>query len=174
MRSAIAILACVAVLALVNLSIASKERQLENGRIVYLELAPVDPRSLMQGDYMALRFQIANDALPAMPRTNTPGSRRWFGPSNLEAADGRIVAALDALSIASYRRLDDGTPTGANELLLRYRVREGTLKFATNAFFFQEGTGRRYERARYGEFRVAPDGEVLLTGLRGKELEPLK
>ncbi|HZF18293.1 MAG TPA: GDYXXLXY domain-containing protein [Burkholderiales bacterium] len=174
MRSAIAILACVAVLALVNLSIASKERQLESGRIVYLELAPVDPRSLMQGDYMALRFQIANDALPAMPRTNTPGSRRWFGPSNLEAADGRIVAVLDALSIARYRRLDDGTPTGANELLLRYRVREGTLKFATNAFFFQEGTGRRYERARYGEFRVAPDGEVLLTGLRGKELEPLK
>jgi uncharacterized membrane-anchored protein len=174
MRSAVAILACVAVLALVNLSIAGKERQLESGRIVYLELAPVDPRSLMQGDYMALRFRIANDALPALPRTNTAGSRSWFGPGNLAAADGRIVVALDARSIASYRRLDDGTPTGANELLLRYRVREGMLKFATNAFFFQEGTGRRYEKARYGEFRVAPDGEVLLTGLRGAELEPLK
>jgi len=174
MRSAVAILACVAVLALVNLSIAGKERQLESGRIAYLELAPVDPRSLMQGDYMALRFRIANDALPAMPRTNAAGSRSWFGPGNLEAADGRIVVVLDARSIASYRRLDDGTPTGANELLLRYRVREGTLKFATNAFFFQEGTGRRYEKARYGEFRVAADGEVLLTGLRGAELEPLK
>jgi uncharacterized membrane-anchored protein len=173
-RSAVAIVACAAVLALVNLSIAGKERQLESGRIVYLELAPVDPRSLMQGDYMALRFRIANDALPAMPRTAAPGARRLFGPSNLAAADGRIVAALDSRSIASYRRLDDGTAVAAGEVLLRYRVREGTLKFATNAFFFQEGTGKRYERARYGEFRVGPDGEVLLTGLRGTELEPLK
>jgi len=173
-RSAVAIVACVAVLALVNLSIAGKERQLENGRIVYLELAPVDPRSLMQGDYMALRFRIANDALPAMQRTDSPSKRRLFGPSNLAAADGRIVALLDPRSIASYRRLDEGTPPGANEILLRYRVREGTLKFATNAFFFQEGTGKRYERARYGEFRVATDGEVLLTGLRGPELEPLR
>jgi uncharacterized membrane-anchored protein len=47
------------------------------------------------------------------------------------------------------------------------------VKFATNAYFFQEGTAARYEPARYGEFRVAPDGDLLLTGLRGKDLEPL-
>jgi uncharacterized membrane-anchored protein len=47
------------------------------------------------------------------------------------------------------------------------------MKFATNAFFFQEGTARRYEAARYGEFRVAPDGELLLTGLRDKDLQAL-
>jgi len=173
MRSAVAIIACAAVLALVDLSIAGKERQLESGRLVYLELAPVDPRSLMQGDYMALRFRIANDAQPAMPRSDSAGVRRPFGARNLATADGRIVAALDPRSIASYRRLDDGTPLGADEILLRYRVRDGALKFATNAFFFQEGTGRRYEAARYGEFRVAPDGELLLTGLRGAELVSL-
>jgi uncharacterized membrane-anchored protein len=173
MRSAVAIIACAAVLALVNFSISGKERQLESGRLVYLELAPVDPRSLMQGDYMALRFRIANDAQPAMQRSDSPRRRGLFGRGNLASADGRIVAALDARSVASYRRLDDGRPPGADEILLRYRVREGALKFATNAFFFQEGTGKRYERARYGEFRVAADGEVLLTGLRGAELEPL-
>ncbi len=69
--------------------------------------------------------------------------------------------------------MDEGTPLAPDEVLLRYRVREGEIKFATNAFFFQEGTARRYEGARYGEFRVAPDGELLLTGLRGKELQPL-
>jgi len=56
---------------------------------------------------------------------------------------------------------------------LRYRVRAGRVKFATNAFFFEEGTGARYQRARYGEFRVAPSGELLLTGLRGADLERL-
>ena len=173
MRSAVALIACVAILALVNFSIGGKERQLESGKVVYLELAPVDPRSLMQGDYMALRFRIADDARPAMQRSESSGVRRVPGRRDLATTDGRIVAALDPSSIATYRRLDGGTPLAPDEVLPRYRVREGEIRFATNAFFFQEGTAGRYEEARYGEFRVAPDGELLLTGLRGKELQPL-
>ena len=159
MRSLIALAACVVSLALVNYSILAKERLLANGAIVLLELAPVDPRSLMQGDYMALRFRMGNDAAAAF--------------RSGETADGRIVVALDERRIASYRRLHDGKTVTSNEILLRYRVRNGELKFATNAFFFQEGTGQRYESAAYGEFRVAPDGDLLLTGLRDRELRPL-
>ena len=173
MRSVIALMSCAAVLALVNFSIMGKERQLERGNVIYLELAPVDPRSLMQGDYMALRFRLANDARPALNRSEPSGVHRFSGPGDLATADGRIVAALDKDSIATYRRLDDGTPIGPNEVLLRYRVRAGQIKFATNAFFFQEGTAKLYEGARYGEFRVAPNGDLLLTRLRGKELQPL-
>jgi uncharacterized membrane-anchored protein len=159
MRSLIALVACAASLGLVNYSIFAKERLLARGTVVVLELAPVDPRSLMQGDYMALRFRMANDAGAAVR-----GSA---------ATDGRIVATVDERGIATYRGLHDGTPVASNEVLLRYRVRNGDIKFATNAFFFQEGTGRRYEGARYGELRVAPDGELLLTGLRDKDLQPL-
>ena len=147
-------------MAIVNYSIYHKEQVLANGRVVLLELAPVDPRSLMQGDYMALRFRMANDALPAIK-------------GSASVSDGRIVALLDERSIAAFRRLEDGATLAGREVLLRYRVRNGELKFATNAFFFQEGTAKRYEGARYGEFRVAPDGELLLTGLRGAELQPL-
>src|SRR5207245_2902696 len=160
MRSSIALIACLAVLALVNFSISGKERQLAQGAVVYLELAPVDPRSLMQGDYMALRFKLANDALPAIR-------------SSASVSDGRIVALLDERSIAAFRRLDDGASLAGREVLLRYRVRNGELKFATNAFFFQEGTARRYEGARYCEFRVAPDGELLVSGLLGAQLQSL-
>ena len=39
-----------------NWSIAAKERLLVSGSTVYLELALVDPRSLMRGDYMALNY----------------------------------------------------------------------------------------------------------------------
>jgi len=173
MRSAIAFVSCLTILALVAFSIVGKERQLENGKVVYLELAPVDPRSLMQGDYMTLRFKVVNDMRPAMQRSQSSGARRFRGQGNLETADGRIVATLDPGSVVTYRRLDDGTPLAQNEIVLRYRVREGQVKFATNAFFFQEGTAKRYEGARYGEFRVAPDGELLLTGLRDKELRQL-
>ena len=166
MRSALAIVACVAVLALVNFSIAAKERQLADGKVVYLELAPLDPRSLMQGDYMALRFRLANDAGAALRRL--PANARWDPDFN---ADGRIVAMLDATSVATYRRLDDGTPLAADEVALRYRVRAGQMKFATNAYFFQERTAERYANARYGVFRVAPNGDLLLTGLRDKDLQ---
>ena len=159
MRSALAIAACVAVLALLKFSIVAKERQLADGKVVYLELAPVDPRSLMQGDYMALRFKLANDARAALHRL--PGNARRDSDFN---ADGRIVATLDAAAVATYRRLDD-------EVALRYRVRAGQMKFATNAYFFEEGTAERYANARYGVFRVAPNGDLLLTGMRGKDMQ---
>lgn len=50
---------------------------------------------------------------------------------------------------------------------------DGRVKFATNAFFFQEGHAKYYAGARYGEFRVAPSGELLLTHLRDEKLERL-
>ena len=172
MRSVIALAWCVVALALIGYSIAAKEELLESGRVVYLELAPVDPRSIMQGDYMALRFAIANDARRDMEYdepSGTAGSQR----KELTTADGYIVATLGPDSVSHYKRLDDGTLLAPDEILLRYRVREGQIKFATNAFFFEEGAAERYEDARYGEFRVAPDGELLLTGLRDEALKLL-
>ena len=159
MRKFIALLAGMAILALANYSIYSRERMLAGGRLALLELAPVDPRSLMQGDYMALRFRAAEDA--------------FRGRTRPEAADGRIVLRLDAQGVARYKRFDDGSPLAADEIRMRYRVRANEIKFATNAFFFQEGDAKIYERARFGEFRVDDDGECVLTAMRGEKLERL-
>ena len=158
-RKVIVVLAALAMLAIVNISIYSRERLLTNGRVVLLELAPADPRSLMQGDYMALRFKIANDAF----RRDLPDMQR----------DGYIVAELDGNGVASFRRFANDASIGANEVLLRYRIRNKEPKFATNAFFFQEGHADRYGNARYGEFRVSRDGEMILTGLRGADFAVL-
>ncbi len=159
MRKAIAILAGLAILGVANWTIYARERLLAEGAVVLLELAPVDPRSLMQGDYMALRFKVEVDA---------------FGRSRKEdLADGRMVVKRDARGVAAFVRRDTGAPLAADELRLRYRVRDGRVKFATNAFFFQEGHAQLYERARYGEFRASESGELLLTHLRGETLERL-
>lgn len=157
MRKAIALLAGLIVLILANLTIYQREKLLAEGRIVLLQLAPVDPRSLMQGDYMALDFQVNRD-VAAKPR----GQR-----------DGRAVLTMDKRGVGSFLRFDDGSPLGPNQVLLHYRVREGQPRIATNAFFFQEGEGERYQPARYGEFRVAPDGEAILTGLRDEGFQDL-
>ena len=156
MRKSLALFAGVLVLVIVNWTLYARERLLAEGRVVLLELGPVDPRSLMQGDYMAVQFRIAADA-------------RRAG----EGRDGRIVAKVDERGIGSFARRDDGSPLAGDEVALRYRVRDGRVKFATNAFFFQEGRGADYAGARYGELRVAPSGEVLLTGLRDKDLAHL-
>ena len=159
MRKTVALVAGLAILVLANHAIYSREHLIAAGRIALLELAPVDPRSLMQGDYMALRFRIANEV---------SGRRTKEG-----LADGHVVLQVDERGVARFSRLDDGAPLAANELRIRYRVRGDEVKFATNAYFFQEGHAKHYERARYGEFRVAPDGECLLTGMRGEKLERL-
>jgi uncharacterized membrane-anchored protein len=168
-RGITAVLACLVILVLINLSIAGKERLLAEGRVVYLQLAPLDPRSLMQGDYMALDYEVARTALQAL--TGSAGTSD--SKAGLAAADGRIVVRLDNRSVASFARIEDQRPLAGNEQLMRYRVRNGRLRFATNAFFFQEGTGGQYQYARYGMFRVNPDGQLLLTGLCDESLQNL-
>ncbi len=54
---------------------------------------------------------------------------------------------------------------GDLQVALKYRVRNRTVKFATNAFFFEEGTASKYEKAKYGEFRVNSKGELLLVAM---------
>jgi len=161
MRKVIVLASALLILVGVNASIYRKEQLLTHGRIVLLELAPVDPRSLMQGDYMALGFKAANVAFGG--RTDlkkTPG-------------DGRVVLTLDERGVGAFKRFDDGSPLSANEVAMRYRIRNDQPKFATNAFFFQEGHGSYYTKASFGEFRVARSGECILTGLRDQNLQPL-
>ena len=140
------------ILAGVNYTIYSREQLLHDGQIVLLELAPVDPRSLMQGDYMALDFTINRTAFSTAP---TEGLK-----------DGNLVVSLDKNSVAHFKRFADNTPVSDDEVLLRYRIRDDQPKFATNAYFFQEGTSEQYAPARYGEFRVSASGDMILTKLR--------
>ena len=66
-------------------------------------------------------------------------------------------------------RRDEGTALVPGEHRLTYRIRGRRPHIGTDAYFFQEGTADRYQRARYGEMRVAPDGAAVLVGLRDVE-----
>jgi len=83
MHKKLVILGLILVLAFVNWSIASKEAHLSSGDIVVLRLAPVDPRSLMQGDYMTLTFSLANQIYSQLPKSEDyQGWRRSADASN--------------------------------------------------------------------------------------------
>ncbi|WP_251863238.1 GDYXXLXY domain-containing protein [Achromobacter sp. Marseille-Q4962] len=157
-------------LAFANGGIWQRERLLASGKVVILELAPVDPRSLMQGDYMALDFAASREVTRmrmSAPRPETAS------PLDYEP-DGYVVLAPDERGVAQPLRIQsEALPVGADEISLRYRVRNHGVRIVTNAYFFPEGQAQRYERARYGELRVGHDGEALLVRMLGEDLRPL-
>lgn len=166
MRKAIAVGALLIILGVMNWSIYAKEKQLASGDIVYLELAPVDPRSLMQGDYMALRFGL-EDRITIERRSSISAVGK---EKRTESYDGHVVVNLDERHIGSFHALAETDTVADSQLRLRYRIRKGRVTFATNAFFFQEGHAKLFESARYGQFRVNKHGDLLLADLFDKDL----
>jgi len=168
MKSIVVVISLVLILVGVNASIVHKEKHLATGTVVYLPLRPVDPRSLMQGDYMRLGFTLADKEM--LPK-NEDKNASWRHRHDIIAGDGYVVVALDDKKVASYQRLyKQGSSLLANEIKMRYRVRNGKIKFATTAFFFQEGTASAYDKAKFGQFRVDSKGELLLAELYDKDL----
>ena len=143
---------------IVGKGVMDKEAILSSGRSVYIALAPVDPRSLMQGDYMALRF-----ALPTL------------GKLEDSKDPPQVVAKVDARRIATVTRLAGAQPAlAADEMRLTLKRRRGAWILGTDAWYFREGKAKVFEAAKFGEFRVAADGETMLVGMTDQNLSPLR
>ena len=140
-----------AVLLIINVEIVSKEHIIKNGTTVLLRIAPRDPRSLLQGDYMALRYSLAEEVATEAEK--------------LDRNDGIAVIEVDQFNEAFFVSLYTGQPLQNRQHLLRYRKRGESVRLASDAYFFEEGTGSKYNIARFGEIRVNTDGEAVLIGL---------
>lgn len=155
-------LSALAVLLLVNVGIWQKEQLIRDGRPVLVELAPVDPRSLMQGDYMALNYHMTpelNHQLDGFDRLGRP----------------RVVLRLDGDGVATLMRLADATQApGPDELVVELTPKGGSWVLVSDAWFFREGDGERWQAARYGEFRVDASGRALLVGLADAQRQPIR
>ncbi len=139
--------------------IAQKGHVLATGQTVLLGLAPRDPRSLMQGDYMVLDYAI---------------NQQQRGAAADQPRDGHLVLSGDEHGVGHFVRFHSPqVPLAPGELKLRYRYRQRRLRLGAESFFFQEGHADRYARARYGELRVAGSGASVLVGLRSEQREPL-
>ena len=141
-----------AILALANLQIAGKERVVSDGRTVLLRLAPVDPRSLLQGDYMALRYAMTDSVARAA--------------ETAQVSDGVAIVAIGDMGEASFVDIYDGQQLAQDQALLRFRKRGESVRLASDAFFFEEGQFETYRGARFGALRVNDSGDAVLTGLR--------
>lgn len=138
----------VVILAFVNMEIAGKERIVRHGTTVLLRIAPRDPRSLIQGDYMALRYSMA-------------GAVAMAG-----VTDGHVIIELQDNEEAQFVAIYNGQSLNQKQHLLRFRKRGDSVRLASDAFFFEEGQWELYSGAQFGELRVDDDGDAVLTGLR--------
>jgi uncharacterized membrane-anchored protein len=150
-----------AVLLVANLGIWQKEALIAHGEPAFVELAPVDPRSLMQGDYMRLDFR-----LPA-------SLEQQIDRELLRTQRPHAVARRDERGVLTLLRLDDGTPLAADERRIELTPKGGRWILVTDAWFFREGEAQRWSGARFGEFRIDDSGRALMVGLRGADLQPL-
>lgn len=140
------------VLCVANGLIIQKEMKKASAETVYLMLAPVDPRSLMMGDYMALNYDLSNTL------------------RSVATADGSVVVSRDSRKVGSFAGLYVGKPLNAGELVLKFRVRGVRYEVGPTAYYFQEGKAESFWKAKYGELRVTSDGDCLLIGLCNENL----
>ena len=152
-------LGIVGTLAVVNVAIWQKERLIAQGVPVFIRLAPVDPRSLMQGDYMALNFEMSSEL-----RGDLYDQSRLSRP--------RVAGPVDAHGVVTLQRLADKATPG--EVLIELAPGKSGWVVVTDAWFFKEGDGERWSKAHYGEFRVLPDGRALLVGMADEALRPIQ
>ncbi len=137
-------------LGLFTYNIVQKEDIIADGQLIFLELAPVDPRSLLQGDYMRLNYTISDEAVP-----------------NRIPKRGYCVVTLDSEGVAQRDRFQKmNSPKNKNEFLIEYTIGEwNRVQIGAESFFFQEGEGEKYADAKYGGIKVNEKGNSVLVGL---------
>lgn len=140
-----------------NYGIYQKEQLKANGETVFLALAPADPRSLMQGDYMRLRYSIE--------------SRQHYQAKDKR---GYIVVGLDQQKVATFKRFYNRGELAPGEKLLHYHSQRGLVRIVPDSFMFQEGHAKHYDRARYGVFKFDTKGNHILIGLADDKFQVIK
>ncbi|PFA66763.1 hypothetical protein CN378_12740 [Bacillus sp. AFS015802] len=147
----------------IGYQVYSNETLLQNGETVILELQPVDPRSLLQGDYVELNYVISqledtsiddNGPITIVLRENEQGTHEYAG-----------VYRFNGKWNMSYEK-----KTG--DVLLNGKVssfwdNHVQITYGIEHFFIPEGTGMAVEgKVKAAVVKVSDGGNGILVRLR--------
>ena len=181
----------IALLGAVNYKVQQFEDVLATGKPIVLKIAPVDPRSLMQGDYMVLNYAIlsefqqsqvlpeSNESLESNEPIDTVESNETTGIDESSPSEKKayILVHLDKNHVATFCEAQSEIPTDFKHctpnvyLPIRYNG-SWHPKLPSQDYFFAEGKGEHYAQAEYAEYRFK-DGILLLARLLDKDLKGL-
>ncbi|MBX9696707.1 MAG: GDYXXLXY domain-containing protein [Alphaproteobacteria bacterium] len=148
MKQILTLLFLILILSFFNYSIVEKEDIINHGETVYLKLKSVDPRSLMQGDYMRLGYDIA----------------RHISVTDLKPA-GNIVIQKDAKGVGQFVRIYNNESLKDGEKLMPYALHFKRPFIMPDAYYFEEGKANLYAKAEYGIFKFKGPFKRILVGL---------
>jgi uncharacterized membrane-anchored protein/uncharacterized membrane protein len=143
----------------IGLQSTASEKLLQEGSSVKLELTPVDPRSLLQGDYVVLSYTISTP----------PETAELEGSSSRSKI--RVVLAPDRDGVHRFNRFyNEGESLAPGEIVINGRLNGyGSIYYGIENYFVPEGTGLEVEQnARYAYIRISRKGDALLERLAGE------
>ena len=187
----------IALLGAVNYKVQQFEDVLATGKPIVLKIAPVDPRSLMQGDYMILNYAIlsefqqsqvlpesnesleSNESIDTLESNETTETTETTGIDESSPSGNKayILVHLDKNHVATFCEAQSEIPTDFKHctpnvyLPIRYNG-SWHPKLPSQDYFFAEGKGEYYAQAEYAEYRFK-DGILLLARLLDKDLKGL-
>ena len=145
-----------------------REQVRQTGERIVLQTVPVDPRSLLQGDYAILNYEISiprrvEDAVPRLRDDLQRGARMFV----------TLERQGDVWQATGYHRT---RPRPGQLFITGFADDSGSLDFGIGTYFIPEGTGRIVERAGDVKVRVFVDrdgdaviDDVLVDGVPFQE-----
>jgi uncharacterized membrane-anchored protein/uncharacterized membrane protein len=142
---------------------AISERLLTTGSIVKLELQPIDPRSLLQGDYVRLRYIISE-----LPDGVSQELDKHPIRGHVE-----IVLAKNNQGLHVFDRLyTSGEAIGPDEIVINGKKESYTwnqITYGIENYFIPEGSGLEVEaNAHFAYVRIGSNGNAMLERLSEK------
>ena len=158
LRSLLLTLSVLSVLGYAFSYTVGKERIRRDGTLHLFALRPVDPRSLLQGDYLRLDYRILSEA-----------------NRNTDLNEGFLVFTV-VDGVAEFVRLQAATtPLSTGQHVIKFWRRNagagqvGSVRIGSPSYFFEEGQARRFSTAAYGGYYVDDRGNALLDGLYDRD-----
>ncbi|MCQ9283637.1 GDYXXLXY domain-containing protein [Priestia aryabhattai] len=128
---------------------------LQNGKEIKLALQPIDPRSLLQGDYVELNYDIAHVTLPHVK----------------DGEKVKLVLRPDKQGVYKYAKIyqaddDWNKPYTSKEkdVVITGSYHDWGIQYGIEHYFIPEGTGSKVEsEARFATVRVGKNGDAIVT-----------
>ncbi|WP_377888941.1 GDYXXLXY domain-containing protein [Alkalihalobacillus sp. R86527] len=130
----------------------------QNGSEIKLKLAPIDPRSMLQGDYVRLRYDISN-----LDDTTDIQGRKKVKVVLVKNEEGYY-------EYSGYYQVGGEWNKGYKPLKTDVFIKgilnsNGSAHYGIESFFIEEGSGEEYEAMNYAIVKVGSNGNAILTEL---------
>jgi len=140
-----------------GLQTSVNEHLLRTGTLIKLELAPYDPRSMLQGDYVRLNYEISSPPEDELSRLREEGRSRV-----------RVALVPGADGLHEFGRiLAPGQQPNPGEVAINGVFDGwGSILYGIETYFIPEGTGTDVaDASRYAFVRVGRNGNALIERL---------